>query len=1669
MKSNFEKDLGSSKGKALAQFRTLERKFIQQENMEKDYKLFMQEYQSLGHMKLAASNTKPDCHMTHHSVQRTESTTTKFRVVFNASVKTSSGLSLNDVMLCGPNLQQDLQSLIIKWRQYQYAFTADIEKMFRQIWIHEEDQKLQKIIWRDARNVPIKEYQLTTVTYGTKSAPFLAMMTLKQLAIDEKPNYVGSQAADVLDQSFYMDDLLHGSHSIEAAKQLHDDLIRLLKSGGFNLRKWRSNIPELSDDSYKSNNQDSFNFKQAEYTKTLGLCWNPHLDVFTFQYKIDQSLKPNTKRSLLSDISKLFDPLGWLAPLSTKLKIIFQNVWLSNISWDDQLPENIKTEWEKVKQDINNLNKLQIPRWIYTKECHKIELHGFCDSSIKAYACVIYGKINDGDKISIPLLVAKTRLVPVGKKISLPRLELSGALLLSRLMSKVKQCLSNYQTEVYGWSDSMVVLGWLSGDPGRWKTFVANRVQEIINIMPRSCWRYIKSEHNPADCASRGITALQLIEHNLWWQGPSLLQNNCYKEIQQQYFTWYQEVKKAKHVNVAEHVTENSIIYQLLSKYSSFNKVIRILSWILRLKYKPEHKQSFLSISELRRSRNIIIKNVQEATFAKEIISLRDSNKFPTKSTINQLNPFLDKNNILRVGGRLRNTHLDPEMKHPIIIPGHCRLAELLIDQSHELTFHGGARLTSAFLRHKYWIIGGNNIVKKRLRGCVTCKRHDPVKHNQIMGDLPAARTTPTRPFYHTGVDYTGFVDVKSNKGRGVKTSKGYIAVFVCMVTKAVHLELVSDLSSSSFLSALRRMAARRGTPRHIYSDNGTNFVGASRTINQEYLDLKSTLDSSFFTAITEMEIQWHFNAPSWPSAGGLWEAAVRSLKYHLKRVIGEQKLTFEEYSTLLAQLEACLNARPLCTLTEDPGDLNYLTPSHFLASGPTLTIMETERDHRTRWQLTQKIFDDIWKRWRIEYLCQLSARSKWRQSQANLNINDVVIIHDANLPAGRWALGRIIELHPGKDGYVRVVSIKTKNGIVKRPITKISKLPINVDQTDHTQLKQDQLKKECSASSSRSCGTATIGHPNKYSNFLFSILLWLILINTSVHGQYEVSNLNTSRGFYFDKITNMRLQRDEWKLVIYYDMNPYWQGTELVTKYMNHLDNICFNANKRIEQCDVILLQLHHGLAGLEHYNSILLGQQFTRSGMRTRLRRGLINGVGYIAHSLFGVLDEQFAEQYKNDIETIKDNEKHLVILWKNQTSVVEAEFNLIKRVEDTMNKQHKIFNQHLNNLEKAFNSQGVELENVASTTEFTVSSIIANSMLTNLQNIQETLIDTITNVYIGKFNYHLLPPEQLRDELNVIAGLLTKDLSLPLEDIQSDLSKMYHLLNVRARASKKFIIFEVRIPLVSRDNFEIFKLIPIPQRIKSNAITIVPVSDYVAINIQKDSYIPMSEKDIQHCMNYDFNTHLCASQQPIYQTKLEENLCNKDQASDKCLTKTSNCKNTWTELSNINTYLFYCCGQCTVRIIRENHIAAEILREVGIISLSDKCIIKGSTFTIFAHKLQSKILNKEADILKIEIPPINKIINLSVPVSTVENQSTVDHQKSFEYINRQIQQLKQDSEGILTERVSYHDVHHYVAIYLVVLVAVALGAAFLWRRCRVRTQPEPPATGQAEEAVV
>lgn len=1647
---DMESKLGSSKRMAIAQLRNLERKFQKQESLANDYKTFINEYQALDHMKPATTEQATECYLPHHGVERMESTTTKYRVVFNASAKTSSGHSLNDLMHKGPNLQQDLQSLLLKLRQYRYAYTADIEKMYRQILINEQDQLLHKIVWRENLNLPIQSFQLTTVTYGTKAAPFLAMMTLKRLAADERERF--PEAASVLESSFYMDDLVHGSHTLETGKKLITDLNQLLLSGGFKLRKWSSNEPKLLDNisNQQSEKENVFNFKSENISKTLGLCWKPKEDKFTFICNISKQTSKPTKRGLLSSISRLFDPLGWLAPLSTKLKLLFQKLWKQNLKWDDKVSEEIYKEWIKINTDINIINQCEIPRWIQCQEHDVIELHGFCDASIEAYGCVVYAKIKNKQKTV--LVAAKTKLVPYKKALTLPKLELCGAHLLSKLMNKILQALEHYQPEVYGWTDSMVTLGWLQGNPNRWKPFVANRVHKTINIIPANQWRYIKSSENPADAASRGLYAPQLKENTLWWQGPSWLPSIKLEQEQKHIYTTNQE-EKHNQTNIIQTNNKDSIIQTLLDKHSSYLHTIRIIAWILRT-CAPKRRAlpNYITLHELREAKRVIIKYVQQMEFTAEIEHLQKHGCIDSKSKLLNLNPFIDQQGILRVGGRLENAHINWEMKHPKIIPRDSRLAWLLIKEAHELSFHGGPRLTLATLRQQYWIPGGQAAVKKQLRNCIDCRKKDPRKQYQLMGDLPTARINPAPPFYHTGVDYTGFVDIKINKTRSARTTKGYIAVFICMVTKAVHLELVTDLTASAFLAALRRMSARRGAPRHLYSDNGTNFVGANRILQEEYQQLEQIFQNSL-SDIAGMSIEWHFNAPSWPTAGGLWERAVRSLKHHMKRVIGEQKMTFEEFCTILTQLEACLNSRPLCPLTENVEDIDYLTPAHFLTGRSGVTIIQTEEDARTRWHLTNKIFNEIWKRWKSEYLIQLTARNKWLEAHRNIKTGDMVVIQEDNLPVGKWSMGRVAETHPGNDGLVRVVTLKTKNGYIKRPITKLSVLPIESSTPEN---KNKENKHENRKGMPKQTNLASI---------VMAIIFFMALAtNTQAN---KITDLNNNQSLYFDPLAKMQWIRDQWTIVTYFDMTPYWEGTEAFEKLLNYLESTCTNTNIINNKCNMIISQLSHEGTELRYYNQLLLTQHFSA---HARQRRGLINGIGYLANSLFGVLDQRFAEQYSKDIALIRNNQAHVNNLWRNQTTIMESEYNLLKRTENIMAKQHKVINKHLNNLGSAVKTLEGEINRESLLQDFTLSAITASNLLQTLKRIQDTMLDTITDIYQGRFSLHLLTPDQLQKQLNIISGLLSSEVTLPIASIQQDLYKVYQLLQVKARMTEQYFLFEIKVPLISRDTYDLYHIISIPQQIGNSMVSVTPIANFVAINLQKDSYLPLSTDELQECTRKDHSTYFCNIHQPIYKMKSDMDLCITENYSEKvrCKTDIATCQSKLINLAKSNAYLYYCCGRCELRSICGDRVTSHQPARASVIDIGEDCIIKTNNFTIIGHKNRRSQMEGKYEIDIPSIAPINNIINISIDTIAIQENYNSTNDQLYKDIEDRLKVLRKNVLISDEDGFTYHDIHHYTLIYCMIGAAIFVGIIIMCRRVRGRWQaPAAPSSTTIEMA--
>ncbi|XP_070172233.1 uncharacterized protein [Polyergus mexicanus] len=451
---------------------------------------------------------------------------------------------------------------------------------------------------------------------------------------------------------------------------------------------------------------------------------------------------------------------------------------------------------------------------------------------------------------------------------------------------------------------------------------------------------------------------------------------------------------------------------------------------------------------ELKEASLFWLRYVQQRHFPSEIQALNDKSLLPRSSSLLSLYPSLGKDKLIRLGGRIDHSSLSYDERHPIILPKH-RISDLLIAQAHKASLHGGTQLTLRILRQNYWIISARTSVKSLIRSCVKCVRERARTSQQLMGNLPQPRVTPSAPFSHTGVDYAGPMNIIPSVGRGQRSKKYYVAVFICLSTKAVHLEYVDDYATNGFLSAFRRFASRRGLPSDMYSDNGTNFQGADRELNTTFQRLVA--DPQIQDAIANDNVKWHFIPPSAPHFGGLWEAGVKGLKFHLKRAIGSRTLSQIEFATLLCQIEACLNSRPISALHDDPNDFSALTPGHFLVGRPLVSppeesVLDIDSNRLSRWQQVRTILEQIWRSWSSDYLHTLQQRRKWQENKPELKINELVLSKNNLAPPSKWELARILDVHPGSDGHVRVVTLRTAKTTLKRPITQICQLPISSD-----------------------------------------------------------------------------------------------------------------------------------------------------------------------------------------------------------------------------------------------------------------------------------------------------------------------------------------------------------------------------------------------------------------------------------------------------------------------------------------------------------------------------------------------------------------------------------------------------------------------------------------------
>lgn len=1045
--------LGDSKNLAIKKLLWQENRLKKNDLLNHKYTAFMNEYIKLEHMRKLTDkdSNKFKCFLPHFAVVREDSVTSNVRIVFDASVKTQSGISLNDIQYPGPAIQNDIFGIMLRFREHRFVVIADVAKMYRQILIHPDERYLQNIVWRSDPHKAISIYELQTVTYGTTSAPYLAIKCIKKLALDNKDNF--PIASELIDRDMYVDDLITGfddeQQGILACNQISD----ILKSTSFSLRKWASNSKMILNGLKDTSDEFSIlNLGENDVIKTLGIQWLSQPDLLSFKVTSISKQYPVTKRNLLSTIARIYDPLGLVSPSIILVKILIQRLWSLKLGWDDVVPPDLGVKWNLFQCQLNTLNNIKIPRYIKCDNPTNIEIHGFSDASMEAYSAVVYVRSLDVlGNVCVRLLCSKTKVAPV-KVLTIPRLELCGALILARLVKRISDSLIN-SFKIFYWCDSQIVLSWLNSEAGRLQVFVSNRVAEIQRLSDISHWSYINTKENPADVASRGVLPEALLGCKMWWDGPLFLLKEC---------DWPRSFRTVENLPEIRSTCKTFLTTQLpivnFERFSNLNRIVRAFAYSLRFITILKTKNKIignLTVLELENSMFQLVKMAQNESFANELSAIRNEKSLKSTHRLLSLNPFLDSSGLLRVGGRLKFSTLSFNEKHPLLLDRKHVLTKMIFRDEHLRLQHAGPQLLLFSLRQRYWVPSGMNVAKQTVRLCVKCFRAKPKTQNSLMGDLPKHRVQIAKPFSITGIDYAGPMMLRDRKGRPYKTYKAYICLFVCFVTKALHIELVTDLTSEAFLATFRRFAARRGTPTHLYSDNGSNFIGAQRELDKLYQFLKGS-QNEFVQLCASEKITWHFIPPHSPNFGGLWESNIKCIKQLLYRVIGQTVLTFEEYYTLLVQIEATLNSRPLYPMSSDPNDLSPLTPAHLLIGQSLVTPPDplfeddVKINRLSRFQLLQQLNQSFWKRWSGSYLTELQRRSKWRTKNSNVEVGDMVVIKNDNLPPSQWLLGRIEDVHPGSDGQVRVATVRTANGIYKRSVSKICPLPQSSDDNAH-------------------------------------------------------------------------------------------------------------------------------------------------------------------------------------------------------------------------------------------------------------------------------------------------------------------------------------------------------------------------------------------------------------------------------------------------------------------------------------------------------------------------------------------------------------------------------------------------------------------------------------------
>ena len=751
-----------------------------------------------------------------------------------------------------------------------------------------------------------------------------------------------------------------------------------------------------------------------------------------------------------------------LAPFTIKAKVLLQQTWILGLDWDQELPPDLVCTAKAWFAELQDISTISVPRWYFSGAVEEFSVHTFSDASMTAYAAVVYIRSVNSDGVVIRKIAAKARVAPL-KAVSIPRLELMGAVLGYRLTRKICTLLYLAMTKVTFWTDSLDIIHWVRSQSRGYKAFVANRISKLQEESLPKQWRHVPGVENPADDATRGLPLNQLTENHRWFAGPEFLYQDedawpVTKIVETSEVASGEMSKSSLTFGTITAKKESVLDLLQVARFSSLTHLKRVLCRVLRFvqlllsRIKVESvlhtvnvKNCGISCEEMNRAEKALVLAVQQENFPDVIHSLR-SGESCKKGPLRNLCPFLDSDGLMRVGGRLQNSRLPYDVQHPLILPSKTHIATLIIRRAHDVIGHGrGVNEVWAEVKQKYWIIKGREAVKRIKYECYRCRRRHEETMSQVMAPLPVSRCIPLKAFVNVGVDYAGPFTVKITRR---VSAKRYLCLFTCFLSRAVHLEMAYSLDTPGFLLAFSRMVARRGKPTKVTSDNGSNFIGGESELRALVEELD---DVAITNEMSNQGIEWDFNPPEGSHHGGVFESLIKSSKRCMYAILGHRSLADEELHTAIVETEGILNSRPLQYVSCDPDEEPVLTPNHFLIGqmGSQLAPVGTESlayNPRHRWRYIQDLMGQFWRRWTKEYLTSLQPRGKWLQERESIKVGDVVLMSNQQAPRGIWPLARVVEVFPGSDSHIRTVRVLARGKEYVRPITKLVPL-VSVEQ----------------------------------------------------------------------------------------------------------------------------------------------------------------------------------------------------------------------------------------------------------------------------------------------------------------------------------------------------------------------------------------------------------------------------------------------------------------------------------------------------------------------------------------------------------------------------------------------------------------------------------------------